>query len=626
LIRAASAVAGALAAFAGTSAADPIDQSIEKSRFDYLYVRAHEGSASGGHAAVRFGPWVYDFQNQDGLLVPRREDARRFQHAYRTLQNRSIEASRVAASPETIALLRDAFERRQLAQSRQLELAAELVDDVRLLEALRSGSARVRVRGAGFFRAADETEASPASLAELGARIARRHGANWLASRRALAERALRDLAPAPLDLASLAIEPLRYPVTGDSLSRRVAHALAAQTAVAVLTAPHVLCDGACESPVLDSAGALDQAGAARVRAVRAVLLDAAAALAASRRPDWGEALLRSAARLAVLDASLARGRLLLLDALPADATQLPVTKARREIAPALLAEARHDLDIARDEFLAGTSFHELAFASLEAAASRVAELESVVAGDAGLRVAPGALLPEGGALVDVEPRPRASSAEIDRALVTARAAERDFRERITARYGYLLIARNCATELFRTVELALAEGPGAAGAGEVVRFVREESTRRLGGHVDPAASFVPFVSSQSVRTRWRVAEREHLPSAREFLVAREGSLATALRETIVLTSAFAPASERDGFFVFYTDAHWPLRPLLGALNLSAGLARAGVGMLALPFDRGRGLRSGLDGALWSLPELFFANVRKGTSEYVAPPLRPPLD
>ncbi len=158
--------------------------------FDFLYIRAHEGSASGGHAALRFGDFSFDFQHDDdGWLAPRREDSRRFQHEYRSLQNRSIEVSRIAATPETVALLRDTFERRLLAQSRQLEIRDELRGDVALLEALAvAGELQLEVRGAGFFDAnAPPRGDSPPVLAELRTRIAERYGADWLAQRRATA-------------------------------------------------------------------------------------------------------------------------------------------------------------------------------------------------------------------------------------------------------------------------------------------------------------------------------------------------------------------------------------------------------------------------------------------------------
>jgi hypothetical protein len=218
---------------------------------------------------------------------------------------------------------------------------------------------------------------------------------------------------------------------------------------------------------------------------------------------------------------------------------------------------------------------------------------------------------------------------DLARALVAARDAERSFHRALEAEYRYDLIKRNCVSELFRTVEAALAAEAGVPAADDrkaVQDFVARESERRLGGYVAPAAraNFIPFVSSHNVRERWDVIERVDLLSARLHAVAREGTLRAALRESNVFSSTLYAPADRSGFFVFFTDQSWPLRPLLGTVNLVAALARSGVGILQLPFDRGRGLREGLDGALWSLPELFFANIRKGTNEYVPPALRPP--
>jgi hypothetical protein len=300
------------------------------------------------------------------------------------------------------------------------------------------------------------------------------------------------------------------------------------------------------------------------------------------------------------------------LDALPDCATRLPATDRRRALAPALLAEAREDLDRARDDFFAGTGFGEAAWSALEAAASRVAALRAFTDGGSELRVAAGTLLPDGSALVPLAPRPDADRAAIARALAATRTAAASLRERLDARYGYDLLDRNCVTEIFRTVELAL-------GA---------EAEQRLGGRVDPdaGANFVPFVSSRSVRANWSVIDRAHLASAREWALARDDSFATRLRESNAFTATFYEPDDASGFFVFFTDAPWPLRPLLGALNLSGALVRSALGLVALPVDRGDGLRRGLDGALWSVPELFFANVRKGTNDWVAPELRPPAE
>lgn len=599
------------------------------SGFDYLYIRAHEASASGGHAALRFGDFTFDFQHDGGWLAPRREGSRRFQHFYRSLQNRSIEVTRIAASPTTVALLRDTFERRLLAQTRQLEIRDELRADVALLEALAAGKTpQLDVRGAGFFAAHGD---APPVLVALRERIAERHGEDWLARRRAAAEAALRDASLATAAPDANAIAPLVYPVAADSVARRLGDALAARTAVGLLEAPRPLATGVRAGETLppDASLTLDATLRERLRLARASLFDAAVALAASRRPDWGEALLLAAARLVAIDESLAADRFVVLDALPRDATVLAVSKQRRALAPTLLVEAQHDLGDARARFAAGRNFSELDWGALEEAVSRVAELRAVEAGATTLRVATGPLLPEGFAAIALEPRPLATSDQLAGALANARAAERTYDDALAAQYRYDLITRNCVSELFRTIELALASDAGAppvADRDALLAFVAAESERQLGGYVDPVAraNFIPFVSSRNVRASWDVEERVHLPSAREYAVAREGTLRAALRESNVWTSTVYAPSDANHFFVFFTDDHWPLRPLLGAVNLGAALARSGVGVLQLPLDRGRGLRAGLEGALFSLPELFFANIRKGTSEYVPPELRPP--
>lgn len=599
--------------------------------FEYLYVRAHEVQASGGHAAMRFGGWVFDFQHDAGLLVPRREDAGRFQHAYRTLQNRSIESSRVEATAETVDLLQRGFQRRVLAQQRQLEIGAALGDDAALLAALRDGrEPTIDVRGVGFFAPAGDEAPSP-SLRALEIAVVARHGAAWASRRRAEAEASLQTAPFAAIDAAAVEVDPFRLPIATESIGRRAAQGLAARAAADLFSAPLQLM-----TPLHD-AGPIDGAARARLEAARAALLESAAALAGSPRPDWGEALLRSTARLAALDASLAGGRWLALDAMPASAPSLPATPRRVALAPALRAEAQRELARARAEFQREDGFPEQAAGAVETAATRVAVLDGVLEDSGEWRVAPGVLLPEGSARLAFA-RPRGVSQEdLARAAEGAARDAAAFRARLEARYGYDLVSHNCVTELFDTVEAIFATeistDPSHAAFERPAGWeglLREESERRLGGHVPPRddANFVPFVASRSVRATWRVTERTHLPSAREYAVAQEASLAAALREANVLTSRVYLPAERDGFFLFFTDQSWqrPLRPLLGAANLTAGLARAGAGVLALPFDRGRGLRSGLDGALWSLPELFFANVRKGTSEYVPPALRPPTD
>ena len=284
---------------------------------------------------------------------------------------------------------------------------------------------------------------------------------------------------------------------------------------------------------------------------------------------------------------------------------------------------------LARERLRTGSGWREAEFSALEAAAGRWLELRAAEAGAASIRVQVGVLLPEARARVSLAGLPRRRE-EVSLALEQTRAAASRYREQLAELYGYDLVRRNCVSEIFRTLEAALAQQRVGEDAAELRAFVREESQRRLGGYLDPVASFnfVPFVSSQRVRSRWRVAERASLPSFRHHrlaeMAASEPGWLVGLRESNVLTARSHQAADAEGFFLFFTDTSVPARPLLGALNLGAALVRSTLAVAELPFDGGRGLRSGLTGVLYSLPELLFQNIRKGYNEYVPPGERPP--
>lgn len=558
-------------------------------------------------------------------------------------------------SRETWTLLRDTFARRTLVQEAQLALFEDLDRDAGLLEAWLADERGapgpgLDVAGVGFFFADGTAPPDPGGgglppargepprvLRELRERILARHGGDHLARRREETLAALADLRAGPPAGASLPLEPDRLPERREGIARRTASPLAALFALEVLERPRPL---RAEAPREDGEEAARLPGALgvgpperlRLREARGALLDDAVDLAASRRPDWGTALLLAMARLAAFESSVDAQRFALLDTLPADAATLVLTARRRALLPELAVEARADLDRAWSHFAASPGFREAEWSAFEAAASRWLELRRAQAGAPSIRVQPGPLLPEGRARVTHLPRSRADGVPLSRRLAETRAVQRGFHDALRERHGYHLVLHNCVSEIFRTIEAAFAAGARGAGADAAAlrSLARDESERRLGGWVDPVASlnFIPFVSAGHVNRRYSVTERVSLPSQRRWqlagMAAREPWLRVALRESNPWSARTHQPAEGEGFFVFFTDGAALPRPLLGAVNLGAGLARSALGVIELPLDRGRGLRAGLEGVLWSLPELVFQNVRKGSNEWVRPEERPP--
>jgi hypothetical protein len=93
------------------------------------------------------------------------------------------------------------------------------------------------------------------------------------------------------------------------------------------------------------------------------------------------------------------------------------------------------------------------------------------------------------------------------------------------------------------------------------------------------------------------------------------------IRECNTLTSSIYHGTKGDTPFLFFTDDVVWVRPLYGAINGAYGLITAALGVFTLPFDGGDLSLAGLKGALYSLPELFFFNIRKGSFNYVDDPM-----
>jgi hypothetical protein len=595
--------------------------------FGYLYIEANEGDSSGGHVAIRFGEQVYHFQHDDGLVRVRRDSWDRFEHLYRTLGNRGISISEIETSPETYEILRSAFRRRYIVEERETALLEALRNETRVLEALsasRVGAspAVLPVPGAGFFEPASRFEDSTdtRTLAAMRGRVIARHGESFLAERRQEVDRRLAVLEPTapPIPPPSTT----HYPAVEPLFAKRLADLHSATAALDLLAGPHHL----RSNRLIHVAGRrrLSRDERSRMRAAASALAESLSRLVASKRPDWGYPFLLGMARLVALERSVESGRWILLETMPDDAEPLPLDSCRKRALPGLLVEAEGDCDTAMREAPAGDAFDEAKWTELENAATRVAELRRAQAGASALRVYSGIVLPSGEASLRVDSPARLTTEQLLDWLQRARRRERDYARKLREASGYDLLFRNCVSEIFRTIETALIE------TGVDPENLQDASRERLGGYIAPIAglNFIPFVSAWRVRSRYRVVARVDLPSFRDYQVERmaerESPLLVALRESNVWTSTLYQPNQEDGFFVFFTDRTLLLRPVLGAVNLLAGALKSSIGLGRAPLDRGRSLRSGLYGELFSIPELVFVNLRKGSNDYVPRDMRPP--
>lgn len=607
-------------------ASAPATAAAPARQVEYLYINASEGSASGGHAAIRFGDQVFHFEHRaPGILVLARDGFERFRHLYGDLENRTIRVSRIPVSDETYDLLLAQFTRHHLVQRQRLEALEGVRGDRALLETLLREEDLVAIEGLGFFvEAAAGAPLTPIAgepaLVALRARVAARYGPEFIARRSAeLAARlaALEPDPPGPGSPVTTNDDPLPPSYTFSERFRDTSQALAA---LDVLDGARPLGPGGIIST--PSMPLPLQAGEGpMVTKLADALEESLVRLLDTPRPDWGLAMLVGMARLTALRVTVRTGQWVVLDAFPADAPALPRARVarRRQFLTTIRDENRVAFEEARTALRAAADaaegFPEGPYARLEAAANRWLEVGRALDEERPLRVQRGVLLPSRPGLPPPARTPRYDLTRLARAQEAATREEAESQAALKRDYAYNLVARNCVSEIFREVEIALARGANT----EDPALIREESIRRLGGHVEMAGSlaFIPRISALVVEDTYAVAERLRLASYRDRQLAEmrrdENAVWVFLRESNVVTSTLYRAQPRDSIFLFFTDDVVAPRPLFGAVNLVTGLAASAVGLAMLPVDGGEMLWAGLRGALFSLPELVFHNIRKGS-------------
>jgi hypothetical protein len=617
--------------------------------FEYLHVESNSGDSSGGHAAICFADRCYHFQQDEAQTIRlHRDTAVEFDYRYRLLGNRTIHATRVDLSPETYERLRAAFQARLQVEDREFDQLQSLSRDRQLLELISpraggggvaSGGATLRVPGSGYFVAdacgaaagagsvgalpsfdcAQHSVGTPPAaksdrLLRLAAQVRAADGDDSIDRRAAALRVAIAQLVPEPA--ANTFPEAEKLLVVPAGFATRHRELLSGWLALEVLRAAAPLRPGSFHAP----AGADFVLQPAEIEVLRAAAAQQAAALLrllVSERPDWGYPLLVGMARLLALDASIDSGHLVLLDDFPEDAAAVaPASLARHAATLAQVREERHaDFLAARRAFFESPARQESDLSALETTGNLLIDIDAALLQHAPLRVYTGALVPTKSAMRADLPLPELADATRHQAV--ARQREDAYRAALAVLYRYDIVSHNCVTEIFRTLESALTAT--ATDAAPDPGAVHAASSAALGGYVEwrRTLNFIPFLSARAVNGAYRVSARSARPSSRRMQLEQmyqcENALRVDLRESNVLTARSYERSDDDPIFLFFTDDALVRRPLYGIANLAVGIGATLAGVAWLPVDGGATLRAGLDGALFSVPEIAFVNIRKGS-------------
>lgn len=450
-----------------------------------------------------------------------------------------------------------------------------------------------------------------------------RYGLDFLQHRRAMIESQIKALAPSHWPAINPDSTGEKFPAPIYSFTERYSDYLTALFAIkALIDAPPLQADAL----LLTNQPAFKVSEAER-RVLQELRNDLETSLVKaldSNRPDWGYAVLVNMARYIAIDASLQSGYWVFIDDFAEDSEWLSPDQYLEHSARIrmLISDARAALHQIRLSAASRPRLTESEYSQIEMAANRYIELlNSEQRHD--FRYNGEKALPSKSIGFPEEPIPNLTPEQLTTALSALDNIENSLLETLKQNYRYDLLSHNCVTELFRTINQALSKPYGSGGElANLKALTIKESEKRLGGYVEIAYNFIPFVAYQSVLDHYHVTESRDLDSYRGLelakLTASQNDPITALRESNIISSRLYQYNPDDALFVFFTDDNVLLRPVFGLVNTGAGIGQSVYGVFSWPMDSGKNLKSGVTGILMSLPELFFFNMRKGSYKYLS--------
>ena len=566
-----------------------------------LYIESNTGDSSGGHAAVKIGDDVFHFQHgEEGLLLLHRDKWDPFRFYYNDLGNRTMYQAGLSLPPGAAEKVHECFIRLLIEQEGRLSTLHNLRQDQSLLNAFKNGDEPGGIKGAGFFLHGNNSGGHAADI--LRQEIAQRFGAEFLSATRDELAQKLSHLPDAGPDQA-FTLTPYR-------------EQLELFEAVSVLEArrgvnPAALISVPCGHGNVKTCR-LTPRETESLKQWAAFFKKSVFTLLESRRPDRGFPLMLATARFLAVQRSIEHGVLFVLDSFPVDAATVnPVLEAgSRKTLEEVSDRARKRLDEQRVRLFSKKNIDEARWCGFENMASRWSEFMACVHGKERMRVYSGISVPNRPGIVELPSPPPQFKVKV--MLETVSRSFSISLSEFQQDTGYNLINRNCVTELFRVISDALSGEQCHDG----IPCLSPEQKEAM-----DSMSFIPWRMFQQVSDTLPTKDIICYPSWRQrqlsSMYSKEDPVTVYLRECNTITSSIYQDGRQDSAFLLFTEEHIIPRPLFGAINIAWSLPRTCLGLITWPVDSGYMLKSGAMGTLFSLPELLFVNIRKGSFSFI---------
>ncbi len=580
----------------------------QSSFLEFIYIDATAGEAAAGHSAVKLGQTVFHFQfHSGGLLLLAKQNWEDFRYYYNDLSNRTLEIAAIPLAESIYQTIRQSFQEQYIRQQMDLSRRSRLQEEHDLYVNLARGESAIEIEGLGLFLTAVQTggQAAEELLHEVETRFGREFLLQDLAKTEQQIVRAAENLL---LPLSAKAMQPVKQEY-GEKTSR-LKGLLAQRESLLILLEKKGLKAENLVYPARAEAR-IDRRQRRQMAGFQQQILQSILLLLESDRSDKGLALLIQIARYQVIGRSLAEDRFLTLYPYARywkKKEQEEDLNDPRGHFHFLIQEAFFFSERTEDSFFsAGPDRRNIAYSMLEKAKAKLLFYEQAAEG----RITADNLFAEcglpclaGQVSLEVSPekeRYREVAGQVWQKLQI-------FNQQLEKRYGYNLFSKNCSTELVRIINNSFTG--------------KRDMVSSLGGtfHAGQGLSYVPFGLHDKVLSSFSVQRQEVLPAYRlrelEKLYREEGGNVW-FREANTITSTVYTPWDSDGHFLFFTDDLLISRPIFGLVNLCYGVLQTLGGVVTAPVDEGRRFVRGLDGMFFSLPEIFFFNIRKGSFQII---------
>ena len=606
-----------------------------KHTLDFIYINSSVDESAGGHVAVRFDQTVFHYQyHSNGFFLIVKENWPEFRYVYNDLQNRTLSVARLPLSSESYLKIKTQFLTRYLLQKKRFLHLEQLSSESVFFQNILSSDCTIPINGLGFFSPKQKDD-SMAVL--LRASIERRFGPSYIED--------LQQKLECRLNRMSEHLQPT-LPVRGKLSLYALSNIFSSNINeyFELRELKEALCVLAEARPVVEDVlvhssmelGVLSGPELERLRQYRTRVRDSILRILSSSRPDKGSALLVQMARYQAISKALESGYLITLDPFSEKAEFVTVEslmslslavsnsiedKARslgvevgmtpsntRSYFEQLRIERLQDAQNAKDYFFSTIENEDIFFNQLEASLGRLCEINNAENNEGMVRIEGGVLLPSKIAKVS-EVLPLSNKETLLQNIALSKANKIIFKRQLYEVYGYNLFMRNCVTEVFDTVYSCF--------------LTNEQAEEELGGYLNSSAglTFIPFYAFYSIQDKFPRSSIELFPSYRkrqQNRLYKQNGVWSLLKESNTFTSTVYFPWEQDSPFLFFTDDVILTRPLLGAGNVLFATMNAIGGVLWIPVDEGTWLRRSVRGVVFSLPELVFFNIRKGTFPAIA--------